>query len=284
MSTFWRYVKIQAFVLLCGIVGPIFLAIYFASGAQPIMKWMFWAGLAITALDVLIALGITSMGARSAAKTQALEQTGVLALAQVVGIHETGTRINEQPLVKIDLQISGPGIAPFASQDRVIASITRLPMITNRKLVALVDPDHHAVSDRLGPKRFGQWRDAGDLHDRRGQQDLRPQRTGRAADGDPADPQGQQHRPEQHDRSALESGGPPTGAGRRAACGGRSRLRRSCGRHRGRRPRRRSMPPRRRNRRRRSGCRNWRRCAPPARSPTTNTRPSVSRSSPTCRR
>ena len=38
MSTFWRYVKIQAFVLLCGIVGPIFLAIYFASGAQPIMK------------------------------------------------------------------------------------------------------------------------------------------------------------------------------------------------------------------------------------------------------
>jgi hypothetical protein len=140
MSTFWRYVRIQAFVLLCGIVGPIFLAIYFASGSQPIMKWMFWAGLLITALDILIALGITGMGARSAAKTAALEQTGVLALAQVVGIHETGTRINGQPLVKLDLQISGPGIAPFASQDRVIASITRLPMITNRKLVALVDP------------------------------------------------------------------------------------------------------------------------------------------------
>lgn len=140
MSTFWRYVKIQAFVLLCGIVGPIFLAIYFVSGAQQIMKWMFWAGLAITALDVLIALGLTSMGARSSTKKQALEQTGVLALAQVVGIHETGTRINNRPLVKIDLQISGPGIAPFASQDRVIASLTRLPMITSRKLVALVDP------------------------------------------------------------------------------------------------------------------------------------------------
>lgn len=42
--------------------------------------------------------------------------------------------------MKIDLQISGPGIAPFASQDRVIASISRLPMITSRKLVALVDP------------------------------------------------------------------------------------------------------------------------------------------------
>jgi len=42
--------------------------------------------------------------------------------------------------VKIDLQISGPGIRPFSSQDRVIASLTRLPMITSRKLVALVDP------------------------------------------------------------------------------------------------------------------------------------------------
>jgi len=140
MSTFWRYLRVQAFVLLCGIVGPIFLVIYFASGADPLLKWMFWAGLLITATDVLIALAITGTGARSAAKTAELEQTGVLALAQVVGIHETGTRINEQPLVKLDLQISGPGITPFASQDRVIASITRLPMITNRKLVALVDP------------------------------------------------------------------------------------------------------------------------------------------------
>jgi hypothetical protein len=140
MDTFWRYVRIQAFVLLCGIVGPIFLVIYFASGAQPIMKWMFWVGLLITALDVLIALAITSFGARSAAKTQALEQSGVLALAQVVGIQETNTRINDRPLVNLDLRITGPGLAPFASQDRVIASMDRLPMITNRQLVALVDP------------------------------------------------------------------------------------------------------------------------------------------------
>ncbi len=140
MSTFWRYVRIQAFVLLCGIVGPIFLVIYFVSGGDPMMKWMFWMGLLITAIDILIALGITAVGSKSAAQNAKLEQVGVLALAQVTGIHETGTRINEQPLVKLDLQISGPGIAPFATQDRVLASMSRLPMITNRKLVALVDP------------------------------------------------------------------------------------------------------------------------------------------------
>ena len=140
MATFWRYVKTQLFVLLCGIVGPIFLVAYFALGADPTMKWMFWTGLLITAADVLIALAITGFGARSAAKKQALEATGVLALAQVVGIHETNTRINDQPLVKLDLQVSGPGITPFATQDQVVASVSRLPMITSRKLVALVDP------------------------------------------------------------------------------------------------------------------------------------------------
>ncbi|MCG7606596.1 MULTISPECIES: SHOCT domain-containing protein [Mycobacterium] len=140
MSTFWRYVRIQAFVLLCGIVGPIFLVIYFVAGGDPMMKWMFWTGLLVTAIDVLIALGLTAAGSKSAAQNEKLEQVGVLALAQVTGIHETNTRINEQPLVKLDLQISGPGIAPFASQDRVLASVSRLPMITNRKLVVLVDP------------------------------------------------------------------------------------------------------------------------------------------------
>ncbi|MBB2989841.1 hypothetical protein FHR72_001304 [Mycolicibacterium iranicum] len=140
MSTFWRYVKIQLFVLLCGIVGPIFLVIYFATGADPMLKWMFWTGLLITAADVLIALVVTNVGARSAAKTKALEATGVLALAQITGIHETNTRINEQPLVKLDLQVSGPGLTPFSTQDQVVASVSRLPMITSRKLVALVDP------------------------------------------------------------------------------------------------------------------------------------------------
>jgi hypothetical protein len=140
VSTFWRYVRIQAFVLLCGIVGPIFLAIYFLAGPDPTMKWMFWTGLLITAADVLIALAITGFGAHSAAKTAELEARGVLGLAQIVGIHETHTQINEQPLVKLDLHISGPGFTAFTTQDRVVASVSRLPMITSRKLVALVDP------------------------------------------------------------------------------------------------------------------------------------------------
>jgi len=136
-----RYLKSQMMVLLCGgLVGPIFLVVYFALGELTILKWMFYVGLLITAADVLIALALANFGAKTDAKTQMLEATGVLALAQVTGIAETGTRINEQPLVKLSLHVEGPGLTPFDTQDSVLASVSRLPMITGRKLVLLVDP------------------------------------------------------------------------------------------------------------------------------------------------
>jgi hypothetical protein len=64
LSTFWRYVRVQAFVFLCGIVGPIFLVVYFASQPEPELKWMYWVGLFITAADVLIALALTNAAER----------------------------------------------------------------------------------------------------------------------------------------------------------------------------------------------------------------------------
>ena len=58
MSTLWLYLRVQAFVFLCGIVGPIFLIVYFAAQPDPTLKWMYWAGLVVTAVDVLIALAL----------------------------------------------------------------------------------------------------------------------------------------------------------------------------------------------------------------------------------
>jgi hypothetical protein len=64
METFWRrYVRIQLMVFVFGIVGPIFLAIYFATQPDPSMKWAYWAGLFITAADVVIALRLTRASA-----------------------------------------------------------------------------------------------------------------------------------------------------------------------------------------------------------------------------
>ncbi|TDL00153.1 SHOCT domain-containing protein [Mycobacterium paragordonae] len=136
-----RYIKMQLLVLLCGgLVGPIFLVVYFTLGFGQLLSWMFYVGLLITVADVLIAIALTYWSVNNAAKNEMLEQSGVLALAQITGLTETGTRINEQPVVKVHLHVSGPGIAPFDSEDRVIASVTRLGNLTARKLVVLVDP------------------------------------------------------------------------------------------------------------------------------------------------
>ena len=60
METFKRYRMFQAMMFLFGIVGPIFLIMYFASQPDPTVRWADWIGLFITAADVLIALGLTA--------------------------------------------------------------------------------------------------------------------------------------------------------------------------------------------------------------------------------
>ena len=59
MGTFWVYARIQSMVFLVRIVGPIFLIIYFATQPDPTIKWMYYWGLVITAIDVLVALVLT---------------------------------------------------------------------------------------------------------------------------------------------------------------------------------------------------------------------------------
>lgn len=60
METFKRYLMFQGMMFVFGIVGPIFLIMYFASQPDPTVRWAYWIGLFITAADVLIALGLTA--------------------------------------------------------------------------------------------------------------------------------------------------------------------------------------------------------------------------------
>ena len=80
------------------LVGPIFLIMYFAlpsmfgsfgpdvdSMAQQSTQWMLWVGAADHRRHVLVALWLANRGAKSSAKSAALHQTGVLAMAQIKG-------------------------------------------------------------------------------------------------------------------------------------------------------------------------------------------------------
>ena len=131
---FARYLKSQLVVLLFGgLVGPIFLITYFATKDMFAQPWMLYSGLLITAADVLIALAMAN-------KSAAIEQGGVLALAQITGMRETGMHINDQPVIRLNLHIEGPGITPFDATDSFRASVTRIGNFNQRRLVVLVDP------------------------------------------------------------------------------------------------------------------------------------------------
>src|SRR3984885_7212922 len=151
-----RYLKAQIIVLICGgLVGPIFLITYFAlpgmfgsfgpdvdSMAQKSTQWMLWVGALITVADVLVALWLGGRGGLSRAKSTALHHTGVLATAQIMGLAETGMRINERQVVTLDLHIPGPGF-DFGDRKRVTVDISKQAIVTARKLVVLVDPNTH---------------------------------------------------------------------------------------------------------------------------------------------
>lgn len=140
---FTRYLKAQLMVLLCGgLVGPIFLAVYFALGpmARPSINWMFWVGLFVTAADVLAALALTNMGARSAAQHDQLSREGALVAARITGISDTSWFVNDQQMIKVGLHFDVPGSPGFDAQETMAASPTRMQILNAHKLVALVQP------------------------------------------------------------------------------------------------------------------------------------------------
>lgn len=138
-----RYLKAQAIVLLCGgLVGPIFLIVYFALGpmARPALNWMYWVGLLVTAIAVLVALGMTNGSAVSSARHERLRREGVLVAARVTGISDTSWFVNGRQMIKVNLRIEVPGSEPFDARETMAASPARMQILNGRTLVALVQP------------------------------------------------------------------------------------------------------------------------------------------------
>lgn len=130
-------------MLLCGgLVGPIFLIVYFALGemARPMLQWMFWAGLFVTAADVLAALALANHSAKTEARHEFLSRNGVLATARVTGIGDTPVFVNDQQMIEVDLRIEPPGQPAFGDQQTMVSSPTRMQTLTGHRLVAMVEP------------------------------------------------------------------------------------------------------------------------------------------------
>lgn len=130
-------------MLLCGgIVGPIFLIVYFGLGsmARSALHWMFWAGLFVTAADVLAALALANHSAKTEARHEFLRRNGVLAMARVTGIGDTPVFVNDQQMIEVDLRIEPPGQLAFDDQQTMVSSPTRMQTLTGHRLVTLLEP------------------------------------------------------------------------------------------------------------------------------------------------
>jgi hypothetical protein len=92
----------------------------------------------------------------------AARRKGVLALARITELTQTGTGPNDQAEVRISLHISGPGLT-FDSAARVTVNAARRANVDAGQLVVLVDPatrqyqidwDRSALVNGLVPAKF----------------------------------------------------------------------------------------------------------------------------------
>ncbi|MDQ6526963.1 SHOCT domain-containing protein [Nocardioides sp. LHD-245] len=128
------------FLLVAGVVGPIFLVMGLVSDG-PEASWLLPTGVGITALDVVIGLLLGRGRYRSAQKLYRLRTRGRPARARVLSFEQTNVRINDQPLVKLRLEIHGDDLASFEVESRTVVPEIRLPLLYVGDLPVLVDPE-----------------------------------------------------------------------------------------------------------------------------------------------
>ncbi len=101
----------------------------------------------VGALGILVTFGLPAIGIalifgsflvpmlfgmRNRAK---VEETGTEATARIIGTADTGTRINNNPLVRFDLQVNPPAAPAFQTQVDQTVSIIHLPLYQPGKTV-----------------------------------------------------------------------------------------------------------------------------------------------------
>lgn len=136
-----NFARTLPFMLICGIVGPLFIFFYFAFGRQLGTEWMLWAGLGVTIMDVGIAAAIAARRTSSQQRTHRLQRVGRRGVAEVLSADQTGVEINDQPLLALHLRVHVEGLAPFEVNKKSVISYLHLPMLYAAPVPVLVDPE-----------------------------------------------------------------------------------------------------------------------------------------------
>ncbi len=107
---------------------------------------IFSLGITVLAIAIPIVLGV--MNRRRA---QQIMATGKPGQAQILQLQDTGMRINDNPRVKVLLQVTIPGYAPYQIWKTVTVPMIRLSQVQPGAVVAVMaDPAEPQNADKLG--------------------------------------------------------------------------------------------------------------------------------------
>lgn len=102
----------------------------------------------ITVLAIAIPILLSVLNRR---KAQQIMATGKPGQAQILQLQDTGMRINDNPRVKVLLQVNIPGYAPYQIWKTVTVPMIRLPQVQPGAVVAVMaDPTEPQNADKLG--------------------------------------------------------------------------------------------------------------------------------------
>ena len=139
-SLLLNVIPITLFMLVCGVVGPIFLVMGLVVDG-PETGWLLPMGIAITALDILIGITVGLFRHRSKMRTYRLHQVGKRGIATVLDAEPTSVTINDQPLMKLRVRIHGDDIATFEVERKQVVPHARMALLHAGELPVIVDPE-----------------------------------------------------------------------------------------------------------------------------------------------
>jgi hypothetical protein len=128
-------------------VNPVgwFIVAFFLIGGIAFTIALPWVGIGQIWIGVSVLVGIIYLViGRRGARMQAMRQTGLAGTAQVLDMTQTGVYINENPQVKMTLQVQAQGIAPYTVEKKATVPLIAIGMLgTGRPLTVYVNPQDH---------------------------------------------------------------------------------------------------------------------------------------------
>lgn len=140
-TSFWPvFAKVLAFILMAGVVGPIFLMIGLIN-REPETDWAIVIGGLVTAFDIGLAVYIAFGVTKQERRRKVLAAHGVEAKADVLGVEPTGRAINGRPVVNVILKVHGPDVSPFEVVKKVLLPGASWPSISRGLVTVVLDPE-----------------------------------------------------------------------------------------------------------------------------------------------